>query len=1196
MGILEGDESMRFTLISVCCLLLAVGLVFGQSTRGSITGTIVDPAKAVVPNATIEAENTETGAKHQAASSETGNYTLAELPAGKYQLTATVSGFKKYVQTGITVIGSQTLRIDVKLEVGQISETVSVQEDATLLRTETSELSHNISTKKMDELPVVGFNQWVRDPLAAARLIPGTNQTSMALFRVNGAPSFTQSMRIDGMETNNAVSTVSTKDSQPSVDALDEVTILTSNYAAEFGQAGGGVVNMTSKSGTNDYHGSTYLYWTNEKLNAALPYLPATQIQKPKNRVFVPGGNIGGPVYIPKLFDGHNKMFFFFNFEASRRVQMVNTSWTMPTDKMRNGDFSEAYTGKTLGKDDWGRTILEGQIYDPATTRVENGIAGYRDLFVNNQIPIARFDPVSLAIQTKYIPRATNQGALINNYLDPWPYPGHQNIPSAKLDWYLGPKTKISAYGGSFEGVARGGDDGIKTPLSNFRPTNTNSITLRVSLDQTLTPTMLLHTQLGWHGSVWPDYVEEFDQLKELGLKGSYSNRFPVIGGTASTTRGGLGTRLGAAAGPTTQSESHMERPEASVSFTWVKSNHTYKFGGEMRLDGFPTIMLDNSYGVYNFSTSQTGLPSTYGKSAQLAGGTVGFAYASFMMGLVDNGNIGIPSAVRQGKQSWAFFAQDSWKLTRKLTVDYGLRYDYQTYLRDTYGRIPNFSPSATNPVAGGLKGAMIFERNGVDFAKSYPYAFGPRLGMAYQVLPKTVIRAGFGIAYAQTANENRSSIGFGSNNPYSAATGSGNWATTLKDGPPAPGPWPVYDAGLFVTSGKAAQGVGAIDGNAGRPPRQSQWSLSLQREIFRNLAIEIAYVGNRGVWWPSSNLININALTPEYLRTKGLDVTVAADRTLLGSAMSSAAVVARGFTAPYSGFLMTQTLAQALRPYPQYGTITYRWSPLGKTWYDALQMKATKRFSHGFDITSTFTFAKELMMGAETDSGGGAVNDVFNRRTNKYLSTFSRPVVFMIAGNYRVPALKFNRVVSYIVSNWTFGAMMQYASGTPISAPASNNLLAATLFRGTYQNRVPGQPLFVLNSDKGVNTPVDLNCTTCYDPKRDFVLNPAAWSDAAPGTFGGVPYYNDYRSKRWPGESMNFERIFHVGERAKFSFRLDFTNIFNRINVPGPSSGNPASIQTRDKNGVPTGGFGFVNVANPSGSRQAQAVLRFSF
>jgi hypothetical protein len=1180
---------MRFTLITACCLLLACGFGYAQSTRGSITGHIVDPAGAVIPNASLEAVNTDTGAKYQVASSDTGNYTLAELPAGLYQLSTSVSGFKQYLRTGIIVMGSQTLRIDIALEVGNLQDTVTVESDATLLRTETGELSHNVSTKKLDDLPVVGFNQWVRDPLAAGRLVPGTNVQQMAIFRVNGAPNFTQSMRVEGMEANNAVSIGITKDSQPSVDALEEVTVLTSNYAAEYGQAGGGIVNMTTKSGTNNYHGSAYLYWNHEKLNSAQPYTGA----KAKSRVFVPGFNVGGPVYIPKIFDGHNKMFFFVNYEASRRTQMVNTSWTMPTDKMRAGDFSEAYTGRKLGTDDWGRPLMEGQIYDPFTkVTVVNGKAGYRDMFLNNQIPTTLFDPVAQKIQEKFIPVATNKtpGLLTNNYYDPWPYPGHQNVPSAKLDWYIGSRTKISAYGASFEGVARGGDDGIKTPLTNFRPTNTNSKTLRASVDQTLSPTKLLHFQIGFHGSVWPDYVlPEFDQVKELGLTGAYSKRFPALYNTASGTRGGLGTRLGASGGPTTQSESHMERPEAAASFTWVKSNHTYKFGAEMRLDGFPTIMLDNSYGVYMFDTSQTGLPSTYG-TTQLGGGSIGFAYASFMLGLVNSGNIGIPSAVRQGKQSWAFYAQDSWKVTRKLTFDYGLRYDYQTYLRDTYGRIPSFDPNTPNPKADGILGAVIYERNGTRFASNYPFAFGPRLGIAYQVLPQTVIRAGVGITYGQTANENRTSLGNGSSTPFSAATGSGAAIMQLKNGPPAPGQWPNYDAGLFVTAYGNAQAVSAVDRNAGRPPRQIQWSLSIQREIFKNFAVEIAYVGNRGAWWVNGNLININALTPEMLLAKGFDITQKADRDFLTTTMK-ASVGKRGITMPYSGFAMNQLVIQSLRPYPQYGTITYRWAPLGRTWYDALQAKATKRFSKGFDFTAAFTWAKELMMGSENESGGnggGVTNNVFDRKQNKYLSSFSRPIVFMAAGNYRLPKLAIYKPLSLAIRDWTIGMMVQYASGTPIAAPAAQNSLATYTFMGTYANRVPGQSLWTK----------DINCTTCFDPNKDFVLNPAAWSDPAPGTFGtGAIYYGDYRSKRFPTENMSLERKFRFRESMSFSLRIDFSNIFNRINVPGPSSGNALSTQTRNTaTGKPTGGFGYINTANPSGARQGQAVLKFQF
>lgn len=1178
---------MRFFWIAICCLAVVVTPASAQTSRGAITGTVVDPSGAAVPSAVIEATNNLTGAVYKAASSLTGNYTLAELPAGVYRVTVSAQGFKNFVQEGITVQVAQILRIDIRLDVGQITETVSVTADAPLLRTETGELSHNVSSQRLKDLPVVGFNQWVRDPLASARLIPGTSQTQMAVFRVNGSPNFTQSMRVEGMETNNAISVGITKDSQPSVDAMEEVTIMTSNYAAEYGQAGGGIVNMTMKSGTNELHGSGFLYWGNEAFNASPPYGNLKQ----KSRVYIPGGNVGGPVYIPKLYDGRGKMFFFANFEGSRRTQVVNTLWTMPTDRMRSGDFTEAYTGKTLGKDDWGRTLVEGQLYDPATTRTVNGIPGYRDPFPNNQIPPERFDLVARAIQDKYVPRATDQSRFNNNYLHPWLYPGNQNIPSAKLDWYISPHSKISIYGGSFEGVARGMDDGIDSPFSTFRPTNTNSKTFRLSFDQTLSPTLLLHLQVGYHGNYWPDTIpwDNFDQEKELGLKGARSKRFPNLRNT-SGTRGGLGTRLGGSAGPSTQSESHMNRPAASANLTWVKDNHTYKFGGEMRLERFPVTMLDNSYGVYSFSPDQTGLPSTYGRADQLKGGTLGFAYASFLLGLVNNGNIGVPSSLRLGKQSWAFYAQDSWKVTRRLTLDYGLRWDYQTYLSDPFGRMANFSPAIPNPAAGGLLGGMIYEKDGVKFAENYAYAFGPRMGFAYQITPKTVIRAGAGIIYGQTANENRVSLGTGSSNPF-ASPSPGEPAMRLQDGPPDPRPWPNYDPSLYVYPGRAVISPPiAIDGNAGRPPRQIQWSLSIQREIFKNLAVEVAYVGNRGAWWVDGNLINVNALTKEYLLAKGIDITKEADRNLLTTPLSKITDPRFAGWVPYGGFLTTQTLAQALRPFPQFDTINYRWAPLGRTWYDSLQAKATKRFSYGFDFTAAFTWQKELMMGSENETGGtggGVVNDVFNRKANKYLSSFSRPFVFSAAGNYRFPVLGIYKPLSLLIRDWTVGVMLEYASGTPILAPVAQNKLSAHLFRGTYANRVPGQPLFTK----------DLNCTSCFDPNKDFVLNPAAWSDPLPGEFGtGAAYYNDYRYRRTPNESMSLERIFRFGERMSLSLRADFTNVLNRIRVPNPTSTNAMATQTRDKNGKPTAGFGYINTANASGARSGQMVIRLRF
>ncbi len=261
---------MRILAVPICCLLLICCPAFAQSSRGTITGTIVDPANAVIPGATIEAKNSETGAVYNAGSSASGNYTLNELPVGMYQLSAAVPGFKQYVRTGITVLAAQVLRVDIKLEVGNIAETITVNGDAPLLKTESGELSHNVSTDRMNDLPVMGFAQAIRDPYAVINLMPGTSTGGG--IRVNGAPGSTQALRIEGQDSTMGQMVGIPGFSQPSVDAIEEFAVQTSNYAAEYGQAGGGNFVVTMKSGTNRYHGSAYDYWVNEALNASVPF------------------------------------------------------------------------------------------------------------------------------------------------------------------------------------------------------------------------------------------------------------------------------------------------------------------------------------------------------------------------------------------------------------------------------------------------------------------------------------------------------------------------------------------------------------------------------------------------------------------------------------------------------------------------------------------------------------------------------------------------------------------------------------------------------------------------------------------------------------------------------------------------------------------------------------------------------------
>jgi hypothetical protein len=379
------------------------------------------------------------------------------------------------------------------------------------------------------------------------------------------------------------------------------------------------------------------------------------------------------------------------------------------------------------------------------------------------------------------------------------------------------------------------------------------------------------------------------------------------------------------------------------------------------------------------------------------------------------------------------------------------------------------------------------------------------------------------------------------------------------------------------------------VDQNAGRPARQIQWSIGLQRQIFRDLVVEGSYVANRGAWWTAPGLLDVNANTPNgLLKTYGLDVNSATDRTILNAQLGSAAAGRFQNKLPYTGFPTTATVAQSLRPFPQFGSIIALWSPIGNTWYDSLQVKITKRYSFGLSANGSFTWQKQL---AAATTGGQATNDVFNRGNQKYLSGFDQPRIFNLSLNYTVPKFGFAKgmagnVASWAVRDWTFGVFVQYASGLPIQAPAAQNSLASLLFRGTFANRVQGQPLFLQ----------DLNCH-CFDPNKSFVLNKDAWSQPAQGQWGtAAAYYNDYRFQRRPVENLAIGRTFRMTEKATVNIRAEFNNVMNRTYVVNPVSANALATQTLT-NGRPSAGFGWINtssVLNPP--RNGTIVARFTF
>jgi hypothetical protein len=1193
--------------LSTALVLFFVALaLFAQTDRGTITGTIIDPAGAVVANAAIEARNTGTGATHPVASSATGNYTIPNLPTGTYELSVTVPGFKKLVRAGLVVQAAQTIRVDGTLEVGSATESVTVTEAATLLKTESGELSNTVATKTMDTLPLLSVGQnssGIRNPFNLVALLPGAYYQPSPSFtgptvRINGGVSGSEKVLIDGMDATNILGQGANQQGQPGMDSIQEWTVQTSNYAAEFGQAGSAVMNVTMKSGTNQYHGNAYEYFQNDFLNAGQAFTVDTKGNpdehiRPRVRRNDYGLTLGGPVTIPKVYNGQNRTFFFFGWEQFLQTQNTLPSVrTVPAVAFRNGDFSAAITaagGRTLGTDPLGRAIIANTIYDPNTRRTASNGQIVTDPFVNNQL--TRFDPVALKVQNLIpLPLCTagppcNASGVAGNFQNSQTDLRDTEVPSLKIDHSFGSKDKLSFFWSrTMTYTLTGyGQDGAPQPIGGSFGGGIYAHRERLNYDRTLTPTVLLHLGAGYDQNYLgrPSVTPDYDPCGGLGLCSQAFQRpatFPLLTGLNDTIAGGTSI-----AGPPGRADDKYSTMNAIASLTWVKSNHTFKFGGSGAFQGSYSIDINNLSGTYGFSSGQTAMPyavntSTGTSSAAFGPNHIGLPYASFLLGLVDSAEVDPPSRVRFGKQEWGFYAQDSWKVTRKLTLDLGLRYDYATWYREQYGRSPNLAPLTANTIAGGHPGAVIYQATcHCEFAHNYPWGIGPRIGFAYQVLPKTVLRGGFGITYTGTGVAQVFGAASGNataNNRFPASV-PGAALMTLGQGVTINGSpltaaqiaWPNFSPDFYPLGGvMPGPGPQYYDQNAGRPARQYQWSFSVQREVARDLVVQASYIGNRGIWWPTyagQPLTNYNFLSTSILSQYGLNLNNPADLATLLAPIGSASAGRFQNRLPFAGFPLTATVAQSLRPLPQFTTIGLINPPLGGTWYNSLQLTANKRFSHGLQFDFGFTWAKSMDTFAGTP-------DVENRALAKGLSNLDQPLVTRVGFTYTSPKWG-PKGVSYAVRDWMVNGFLYYASGTPLAAPTANttgyatSLSQATIANVTFQSAShqvrTGQPLYLQN----------LDCH-CFDANTAFVLNPAAWANPAPGQFGSQTYYGDFRGERRPVENFSVGRQFRVRERMSLNIRAEFTNIFNRTYLNNPSLTSP---QTAPVCKLSTGGNG---------------------
>ncbi len=1216
---------MRLGSIPVCLFLLGL-TAFGQVGNGTITGIVTDPAGALVRGAAVEAKNNATGVVFAAVSTAGGNYTIPDLPVGVYTVTVKLNGFNTYIHTNLAVAAERVVKEDVALQLANASGSVTVTAETSLLTTQSGELSTNITIGQLDDLPLLGIGtnnsgtSGYRNPYNVLQTLPGiTSYASSGQFTLNGlGGTLTETMRVDGLDATSRLNGTFdyTQTAQPSADAIQEIALQTSNYAAEFGQAGSVVINMSMKSGTNQYHGAGYDYFVNEDLNAGDPFSVSAAGHgklNQRNRRNDFGGALGGPVYIPKIYNGHNKTFFFWNYEEYLETTTYQFSDTVATPAYIGGDFSAispngtcrlcAANGiptKALGPagtvDPLGSVLFANEIYDPASRApVTSGPyagSGSANPFMNNMIPATRFDPVTVNLETLISSlgvKAQNSN-LIDNYFGIIPGSRYSAIPSIKIDHNISDRNKLSFYFSRNNTESQisyplGNADGLPTEIGLYRGMFVPTDTFRLNYDHTLRPSLLLHIGIGYLDTKSAD-TAPFTSFKpaSVGLTGFVNARqFPSITGMSSGLYGGM-QPIG------TSSQLQMLNFEGQPSFvanlTWMKGKHTFKSGGELNIVG---VLNGNFAGVtLNAGTNATLEP--YTQVNGLNGFTQGFGYASWLLGDYSSTLQTPQENYREGNQEWALYIQDSWKVTRKLTLDYGLRWDFATAEHEQYGRLGQLNPTLANANAGGHPGATQYASTcGCPFYQpTYPYAIGPRIGLAYQINPKTVFRGGWGVNYQFVAAPAGAIVTL--NGAYPLA-GINSFVNIETPGAIVAPSWPDNDPNRFPVAGT----VGGLplgsafvpDANENRPPRINQWSVGFQREITRNFIMEASYVGNRAVWiaGPLGFLSQISAAEYAKYGLYPIPGTGPAgydndnDRKLLSQPLTSTAVIQRlasvgiGSALPYAGFAGT-SLQSALYPFPQFGAIGPSYSATGDSLYNSLQIQATKRLSHGLQAGGAYTWAKGF-----TRAGR---QEFFNPQSSVWMLQQIPPQVLTFNATYTVPKAQFlNKFENRITAGWQAGFFAQYQSGVFLTPPGSSTPNQI----GSEDTLVRGQPLYLKN----------INDIHSYNPYTDVVLNSAAWAQIPTNGVGPAlgTLYSNFRGPRQPRENGNIGRNFRIKERMNLFIRAEFVNVFNRTIMPNPFATSPQNPVTRAAGGgtILTAGFGVVSAYALPGSQPVTAV-----
>jgi hypothetical protein len=895
--------------------------------------------------------------------------------------------------------------------------------------------------------------------------------------------------------------------------------LITSSFAAEHGRLGGGLEVFVTKSGTNSLHGSAFLNIRRDVLNAAgwasNHIVGRTPGFRAKERYNEEGGTAGGPVYIPKVYDGRNRTFFYFTYAKDIRPATIayNTGETLPTTLMRSGNFTEVAT-----------------IYDPATT---SGMT--RTPFAGNIIPASRFSSISSKILAQ-IPAVNRPGVTSNyDFISTTTYDDY--IATIKADHSIASNNRI-AYFMTFREQISSSVQYLPGPLSNGLDSKQKPQLYRINHDWILTPTTLLHTTFGftqdrapWNNPLQNGWGAKFG----FNLSGD-PDATPIINFATDNLQA-----YGMNQGKVNNGYQYNRTYHVSQQLTMTKGKHEYKMGWDIRRLATPYDDRAGQNGSYTFSRVQTALPTALS--------TTGNAFASFLLGAVSTASQGdsnyTPGNIRYGYH--AGFFQDTWRVTPRFTLDYGVRYEVPIGWHMVDGNYSTLDPAKPNPAADNLAGALVFAGSGAGRTgnkRLYPTDFtdiGPRVGFAFRAASKTVIRGGYGIYY-QTLGNGGCGCTDGFNGSYSC-TGDGisqafYWDETRSV------PKPLgYKSPPRIDPSFSNFGVVYYQGpKYGYAPRIYNWSLTIQHE-FKNWLFETAYVANRGKGLNST--IYMNQLAPSYLS--------------LGSTLTTK-LATTTYTAPFSTFVAgwgnSATVAQSLRPFPQYGTMVHINSGDGQTWYDSLQTKIERRFG-ALNVMGSWVWSKNLarLTYRQIFSQGSNVQtqDAYNLNDAKTYAYMDIPNFVNIIASYQLPIGKgkrffssAGRAMNLVVGGWSVSSTQQYRSGGLIQIVSTPNQLSSTIFSPLQKATPTGNAIRTGVSSRDLD-PDNPNIRWFnYGSSAPYTNTPAY-------TLGTASIYNtNFRNPWFRQENLSISKSFAIWESVRFTYRADAFNIFNRTSFGG--------------------------------------------